>query len=48
MFLDLIQQGYSIGTCLPGRSTHCEKEMLSPYFNWQEYAKQLGNELKSV
>jgi len=48
MFLDLIQQGYSVGTCLPGRSTHCEKEMLSPYFNWQEYAKQLGNELKSV
>ena len=26
MFLDLIQQGYSVGTCLPGRSTHCEKE----------------------
>ena len=48
MFLDLSQRGYSVGTCLPGRSTHCEKEMLSPYFNWQDYAKQLGSELKSV
>lgn len=41
MFTDLMGQGYSIGSCLPGRSTHCEQEGLSPYTDWRGYAKSL-------
>ena len=41
LFTVLGQQGYTLGTPIPGRSTHCEKEGLSPFINWIEYAKSL-------
>ena len=41
MFTDLLSQGFSLGTCLPGRSTHCERDGLSPYVDWIGYVKAL-------
>jgi hypothetical protein len=41
MFLDLAKQGYSLGTCIPGVSTHCELNGLSPYVNWEKYIELL-------
>ena len=41
MFTDLLSQGFSLGTCLPGRSTHCERDGLSPYTDWIAYATAL-------
>ena len=31
MFVALAEAGFTLGTALPGRSTHCERELLSPY-----------------
>lgn len=45
LFTELTQQGFTIGTCLPGRSTHCEREGLSPYTDWRSYAKSIHQEL---
>jgi len=42
MFTDLVGQGYSVGSCLPGRSTHCEEAGLSPYTDWRRYAQYLN------
>ena len=42
IFTVLEQQGYTLGTPIPGRSTHCEKYELSPYINWGEYIKSLS------
>jgi len=44
LFCELMSRGYSIGTSLPGRSTHCEKNGLSPYTDWAAYAKSLWAE----
>ena len=31
MFIALAEAGFTLGTALPGRSTHCERDLLSPY-----------------
>tara|TARA_Y100001968_G_scaffold299540_1_gene310293 strand:+ start:369 stop:1052 length:684 start_codon:yes stop_codon:yes gene_type:complete len=41
LFTELKANGFSLGTPIPGRSTHCEKNELSPLINWYEYVKQL-------
>ena len=41
LFTALSQRGLLIGTALPGRSTHCEREGLSPYVDWQHYANSI-------
>lgn len=33
-FLELWNRGRTLGTCLPGRATHCEVGMLSPTVDW--------------
>tara|TARA_Y100001968_G_scaffold331322_1_gene385653 strand:+ start:2174 stop:2845 length:672 start_codon:yes stop_codon:yes gene_type:complete len=42
LFLKLLKEGYSLGNPIPGRSTHCEKDLLSPYIDWERYVKILG------
>ena len=42
MFVALREEGFTLGTALPGRSTHCERELLSPYVNWGAYALSLA------
>ena len=42
LFSKLNSQGYSLGTPLPGRSTHCEREALSPFIDWEAYIKELS------
>lgn len=41
MFLELQKYGFSLGTSIPGRSTHCENGLLSPQVDWQAYVKSL-------
>ena len=41
LFTELTANGFTLGTPIPGRSTHCEKNELSPLINWYEYVKQL-------
>ena len=38
MFIALAEKGFTLGTSLPGRSTHCERKLLSPYVDWSAYA----------
>jgi len=45
MFTDLLSQGFSLGTCLPGRSTHCVQEGLSPFVDWKSYINGLHQHL---
>lgn len=47
LFAALSRQGFSIGSCLPGRSTHCEREGLSPYTDWSGYAERLEDDLNA-
>ena len=42
MFIALAEAGFTLGTALPGRSTHCERELLSPYVDWGNYALSLA------
>ncbi|WP_156771027.1 hypothetical protein [Synechococcus sp. CC9902] len=42
MFIALGEAGFSLGTALPGRSTHCEQNFLSPGIDWLTYAKQIA------
>ena len=37
MFLEMWQNNITLGTCLPGRSTHLEEECLTPYVDWKIY-----------
>ena len=39
MFVALAEGGFTLGTALPGRSTHCESALLSPYVDWGAYAR---------
>lgn len=42
MFIALGEAGFSLGTALPGRSTHCERHLLSPGIDWYTYAKDIA------
>ena len=42
MFIDLAKKGFTLGTSIPGRSTHCERQLLSPYVDWRAYALSLA------
>ena len=42
MFVALAEGGFTLGTALPGRSTHCESALLSPYVDWGAYAISLS------
>ena len=42
MFIDLAKKGFTLGTSIPGRSTHCERQWLSPYVDWRAYARSLA------
>ena len=42
MFIDLANKGFTLGTSIPGRSTHCERQWLSPYVDWRAYARSLA------
>ena len=42
MFIALGEAGFSLGTALPGRSTHCERNFLSPGIDWPTYAKEIA------
>ena len=44
MFCKLRSMGYSISSSIPGRSTHCEKSLLSPLVNWRKYAFELSGD----
>ena len=48
MFLALAEQGFSLGTSLPGRTTHCERHWLSPYVDWVGYAHALAQRHSGV
>lgn len=37
MFLNMWKNNISLGTCLPGRSTHLEQKDISPYVDWKIY-----------
>ena len=37
LFEELISKGYTLGTSIPGRSTHCEAKLLSPGVDWGSY-----------
>ena len=43
MFLKLLEYGYSLGTPIPGRSTHCDTGFLSPQVDWLSYLNWLRN-----
>ena len=47
MFIALAEAGFALGTSIPGRSTHCERELLSPYVDWSNYAKSLAAKYRS-
>ena len=42
MFIDLANKGFTLGTSIPGRSTHCERQWLSPFVDWRAYARSLA------
>lgn len=44
MFIALSEAGFSLGTALPGRSTHCERNLLSPGVDWCAYANALASD----
>ncbi|NHI80382.1 hypothetical protein ETE01_01125 [Synechococcus sp. HB1133] len=46
MFIALAEKGFALGTALPGRSTHCERQLLSPYVNWSAYALSLAEKYR--
>ena len=46
MFIALAEAGFTLGTALPGRSTHCERELLSPYVDWSAYALSLASKYR--
>ena len=46
MFVALREEGFTLGTALPGRSTHCERELLSPYVDWSAYALSLASKYR--
>tara|TARA_R110000868_G_scaffold5867_5_gene34224 strand:- start:3441 stop:4112 length:672 start_codon:yes stop_codon:yes gene_type:complete len=37
MFIEMWKTGISLGTCIPGRTTHLEEQDLSPYVDWMFY-----------
>ena len=37
MFIEMWKNNITLGTCLPGRTTHLEKQFLSPYVDWKMY-----------
>jgi hypothetical protein len=37
-FLDLWRQGSNLISCIPGYSTHCELNLLSPLIDWEDVA----------
>ncbi|MCB4406960.1 hypothetical protein [Synechococcus sp. MU1642] len=41
LFLELKNRGYTLGTSIPGRSTHCEAKLLSPGVDWDSYLDAL-------
>ena len=41
LFMELISRGYTLGTSIPGRSTHCEANLLSPSVDWDQYLDSL-------
>jgi hypothetical protein len=41
LFIELISRGYTLGTSIPGRSTHCEANQLSPSVDWAHYLDSL-------
>lgn len=41
MFIHLLGKGYTLGTSIPGRSTHCESGLLSPGIDWNSYLDSL-------
>ena len=45
LFKVLKNHGYTLGTPIPGRSTHCEENLLSPFVNWDQYIKELKKEI---
>jgi hypothetical protein len=44
MFVHLNEKGYTLGTPLPGRSTHLDIGGHSPYINWANYIAELSRE----
>ena len=46
MFIALAEAGFTLGTALPGRSTHCERDLLSPYVDWSAYALSLASKYR--
>ena len=43
MFLDLREAGFSLGSPLPGASTHCEVNWLTPFIDWNNVANNTIN-----
>ena len=41
LFLEIQRFGYTLGAPIPGRSTHCHKDYLSPCVDWLAYLKSL-------
>ena len=46
MFVSLAEAGFVLGTAIPGRSTHCERELLSPYVDWGAYALSIASKYR--
>jgi len=44
MFVYLNEKGYTLGTPMPGRSTHLDMGGHSPYVNWMGYINELAKE----
>ena len=42
LFLYLGENNYTLGSCIPGRSTHLDIGGLTPLINWQSYAKYIN------
>ena len=42
LFSKLRESGFTLGSPIPGRSTHCEKHELSPYVDWRKYIRNLS------
>ena len=42
LFKQITALGYTLGSCMPGRTTHCELTGLSPYVDWVSLAKEIS------